>query len=240
MDVLTAEDKQHLAASDDYVASFTISWHCLDCNSADHIGTYTVLLRGYYQSEEPTYSLVSLLVKPTPRASNLDILSILDDENGSKKETIATMSFYCSSKENYQWKDKVYVFLSANDNGFGSSNSDGFRLIKKTDSSVFIPYKLNVYDGNNTKVGTFDGKDYCTSNSSKPTHYIDFTSSTTSMRSRDNDKTNYSVLFDGSVEIDFTNCGITESYLRNNLEDYSGVYESNIYYYVVTSDSKYY
>ena len=47
----------------------------------------------------------------------------------------------------------------------------------------------------------------------------------------------YSIMFDGNVQIDFGN--LTEEQINADLINYGGVYTSDIYYYVVTSENNY-
>ena len=185
MDELSSEDKQKLSELDDYFATFTISWECEEnnCTNPKHFGEYTVVLRGYYGSDKPRYSLVSLFVKPTVNSSK-------------------------------------------------TTSSQGFTLINRTTGKT-IPYTLNVLqDG--AVVGTFDGKDK--SNNSKPAHYVDFSNSQSSLVDREGN-TSYSIMFDGNVQIDFGN--LTEDQINADLINYGGVYTSDIYYYVVTSENNY-
>ncbi len=231
MDELSSEDRQQLSELDDYFATFTISWECEEnnCTNPKHFGEYTVVLRGYYGNDVPRYSLVSLFVKPTVNAFNLDIIDTINNHDG--KSVIADMSFYCASKAKYDWKNKVYVFMSAS-NSSKTTEAQGFTLNNRTTGKT-IPYTLNVLqDG--AVVGTFDGKDK--SNNSKPDHYIDFSNSQSSLVDREGN-TSYSIMFDGNVQIDFGN--LTEEQINADLINYGGVYTSDIYYYVVTSENNY-
>ena len=141
------------------------------------------------------------------------------------------MSFYCASKPKFSWKDKVYVYLSASDNS-KTSNASGFALTNRTTTKK-IPYTINVLQ-NGVVVGTFDGTDF--SNGKKPAHYIDFTNAQSSLLDREGN-TSYSIVFEGEVEIDFGN--LTEQQINADLVNYGGVYTSNIYYYVLTSENSY-
>ncbi|MBR6085865.1 MAG: hypothetical protein IKP61_09685 [Spirochaetales bacterium] len=230
MDELTSEDLQRLSEKDDYFTTFTIEWHCEEngCTNPNHSGHYTVVLKGYYGNQNPQYSLVSLFVKPTVTAVNLDILETIANNDG--KATIANMSFYCASKSKYDWKSKVYVFLSASNSS--KTTSTGFKLVNRTTNQI-IPYTLNVLHGGDV-VGTFDGTD--SSNGKKPVHYIDFTSSQSSLIDREGTTSN-SIIFDGDVQIDFGS--LSESQINADLLNYGGVYTSTIYYYVVTSENNY-
>ena len=231
MDELTSEDLQRLSEKDDYYTSFTIEWHCQepDCTNPKHSGFYTVVIKGYYGDTVPRYSLVSLFVKPTVTARNLDILDTVTNHNG--KATIADLSFYCASKPNYNWKNKVYVFLSASIASNSSSNN-GFALVNR-DTGKTIPYTLNVLLNGN-QVGSFNGKDF--SNGAAPGHYINFTDAHSSLIDREGN-TSYSIIFDGEVQIDLGN--LTADQINADLVNYGGVYTSNIYYYVVTSENNY-
>ena len=231
MEDLTSEELQHLSDSDDYFATFTIDWHCEEdgCTNPLHSGHYSVVIKGYYGDTNPQYSLVSLFVKPTGKARNLDIVDTIRNNNG--KEIIANMSFYCASKPGFNWKEKVYVFLSASDSSKTKAN-DGFQLVNRT-SSKKIPYTINVlYNGQ--VVGEFDGTDM--SKNATPAHYIDFTSAQSTLLDREGN-TSYSIIFDGEVQIDFGN--LTEQQINDDLLNYGGVYTSTIYYYVITSENKY-
>ena len=227
MEDLTSEELQHLSSANDYFTTFTIDWHCEEngCNNPLHSGHYEVVIKGYYGEDNPQYSLVSLFVKPTAMARNLDIVDTI--RNNKSKEIIANMSFYCASKPKYNWKENVYVFLSASDSSKNKLNT-GFQLVNRSTSQT-IHYTLNVLKDGQV-VGTFDGTD--SSNGKKPAHYIDFTSSQSSLLDREGN-TSYSIIFDGDVQIDFGN--LTEAQINNNLDSYAGVYTSTIYYYVVTS-----
>ena len=231
MDELASTDLQRLSEKDDYFTTFSIEWHCEEnnCTNPNHTGYYTVVLKGYYGDINPQYSLVSLFVKPTVKATSLDVLDVIRNDNS--KAIIANMSFYCASKPKYNWKDKIYVYLSASDNS-KISEPEGFKLINRTTRQE-IPYTINVLQNGNV-VGTFDGTD--SSNNKKPAHYIDFTNSTTSLVDREGN-TSYSVVFDGEVEIDFGS--LTESEISSNLVRYGGVYTSTIYYYVITTENGY-
>ena len=231
LDDLSSEDLLRLSEKDDYFATFTIHWECVEngCTNPKHFGDYTVVLKGYYGEEAPQYSLVSLFVKPSVNAYNLDIVNTVRNSGG--KAIIADMSFYCASKPKYDWKNKVWVFLSASD-ASNTSNSNGFQLVNRT-TGMTIPYKLNVLNGE-TVIGTFDGKDK--SNGAKPAHYIDFSGIQSSLVDREGN-TSYSIIFDGKVQIDFGT--LTENAINNDLLNYGGVYTSNIYYYVVTSENSY-
>lgn len=231
MDELTSTGLQHLSEKDDYFTTFTIEWHCEEngCDNPNHSGCYTMVLKGYYGEDNPQYSLVSLFVKPTVQARSLDILDTIRNHDG--KEIIADMSFYCASKAKFNWKDKVYVYLSASDNS-KISRPGGFMLTNRTTTQT-IPYTINVlHDG--VVVGTFDGTD--SSNGKKPAHYIDFTNAQTSLIDREGNAS-YSIVFEGEVQIDFGD--LSESTINSNLILYGGVYTSNIYYYVVTSENNY-
>ena len=234
LDELSPEDKQHVAEKDDYTATFTIDWHCEEdgCTNPNHYGSYTVVLRGYYGDNDPTYSLVTLFAKPNANASSLDIMKVLKDENGKAK--IADLSFYCASKAKYNWNDKIFVFLSANSDS-KTANTYGFQLVNK-ETHQTIPYNVNVYDSNGMLVGAFDGKDK--SSNSKPAHYIDFRNSTLTMNDREGNKS-YSIIFEGDVEIDFGPSGLTPDQISSNLILYGGTYTSTIYYYVITSENSY-
>ena len=230
MDELTSEDLQRLSEKDDYFTTFTIDWHCEEngCTNPNHAGHYTVVLKGFYGNNNPQYSLVSLFVNPTVTAINLDVLDTVANNDG--KATIANISFYCASKAKYDWKNKVYVFLSASNSS--KTSSSGFKLTNRTTNQV-IPYTLNVLkDG--VVVGSFDGTD--SSNGKKPVHYIDFTSAQSSLIDREGNPS-YSIIFDGDVQIDFGS--LTESQINADLINYGGVYTSTIYYYVVTSENNY-
>ena len=144
--------------------------------------------------------------------------------------TIANLSFYCASKPKFDWKSKVYVYLSASNSS--KTASTGFKLTNRTTGKT-IPYTLNVLKDGDV-VGTFDGTDF--SNGKKPVHYIDFTSSQSSLVDRENN-TSYSIIFDGNVEIDFGN--LSEQTINDDLLNYGGIYTSDIYYYVVTSENSY-
>ena len=234
MDELTSADLQHLSEKDDYIATFTIEWHCEEngCTNPNHSGFYTMVLKGYYGDDNPKFSLVSLFARPTANAANLDITKTLSENNG--KAVIADLSFYCASKAKYDWNGKVYVFISASSSS-KTSDPTGFVLTNRTTQQT-IPYVLNVYDGSGTLVGTFDGKDK--SNGAKPAHYIDFRNSTLTMNDREGNKS-YSIVFEGNVEIDLSVSGVTEPQINSNLITYGGVYTSTIYYYVVTSENSY-
>lgn len=231
MDELTPTDRQHLSEKDDYFTTFTIEWHCEEdnCTNPNHTGHYTVVLKGYFGEDDPHYSLVSLFVKPTVQARNLDIIEAVRSHNG--KEIIANMSFYCASKAKFSWKDKVYVYLSASDNS-KTTQSRGFELVNRTTTQT-IPYTINILQ-NGIVVGTFDGTDY--SNGKKPANCINFSNSQTSLLDREGN-TSYSIVFDGDVQIDFGS--LSESTINSNLLNYGGIYTSNIYYYVVTSENSY-
>lgn len=231
MDELTSEDLLSLSELDDYFTRFTISWECEenDCTNPKHSGEYTVVLKGYYGSDKPRYSLVSLFVKPTVNAYNLDIIDTIKNHDG--KSVIADMSFYCASKAKFDWKNKVYVFMSASDKSKITS-AQGFCLKNRTTGKT-IPYTLNVLqDG--AVVGTFDGKDK--SNGAMPAHYINFSNAQSSLIDREGNES-YSIIFEGNVQIDFGN--LTEDQINADLINYGGVYTSDIYYYVVTSENNY-
>ena len=231
MDELTSEDRQRLSEKDDYFTTFTIEWHCQEngCENPNHSGNYTVVLKGYYGDDNPQYSLVSLFVKPTAVARNLDILDTI--RNNNSKAIIANMSFYCASKPKFNWKEKVYVYLSASDSS-RTNNTGGFVLTNRITHQT-IPYTINVLQ-NGIVVGTFDGTDY--SSGKKPAHYIDFTNAQSSLLDREGN-TSYSIVFEGDVELDFGD--LTEQQINSNLLNYGGVYTSTIYYYVVTSENSY-
>lgn len=231
MDELTSEDLLSLSEQDDYFTTFTISWECEEnnCTNPKHFGEYTVVIKGYYGDDKPRYSLVSLFVKPTVNAFNLDIIDTINNHDG--KSVIADMSFYCASKAKYDWKNKVYVFMSASDSS-KTTSAQGFTLINRTTGKT-IPYTLNVLQDGSV-VGTFDGKDK--SNGAKPAHYINFSNAQSSLIDREGN-TSYSIIFDGNVQIDFGN--LTEDQINADLINYGGVYTSDIYYYVVTSENNY-
>lgn len=231
MDELSTEDLQSLSELNDYYATFTISWECGEnnCTNPQHFGNYTVVLKGYYGDEVPQYSLVSLFVKPTVNAYNLNILDTVRNFNG--KSTIADISFYCASKAKFDWKNKVYVFLSANKD-MDAMYPDTFNLVNRTTGKT-IPYTLNVLQ-DQTVVGTFDGSDTC--RNAKPAHYINFSNAQSSLVDREGN-TSYSIIFEGQVQVDFGN--LSEAEINADLLNYGGVYTSDIYYYVVTSENNY-
>ncbi|MBQ4280804.1 MAG: hypothetical protein II753_01745, partial [Spirochaetales bacterium] len=112
------------------------------------------------------------------------------------------------------------------------TSAQGFCLKNRTTGKT-IPYTLNVLqDG--AVVGTFDGKDK--SNGAMPAHYINFSNAQSSLIDREGNES-YSIIFEGNVQIDFGN--LTEDQINADLINYGGVYTSDIYYYVVTSENNY-
>lgn len=260
MDELHAEDRQHLAESNDYIAEITLGWTCAEenCTNPAHTGSFRIVLHGYYGDTTTDISRVTMYVTPDPNSTNIDIRSVLQNEKTSGKSQITKISelkIYATSQLNQKWNEKIFTFLSASQDYYVSETS-GFQLVNRKNTSITIPYTAYVYDtseisSTSTPINSYDGKgvyvykDFSKNRNPSPgalNDPINLTAYTSEIKNREGNPS-YSVVFEGSVGI----------HLDMNYDDlfiipdgggdpvfngaYSGLYTSNIYYHIVTNSN---
>lgn len=244
MDPLTSEDLTHLIESDDYIATVTISWSCMEDNcSRDpddgndcHYGSFTFAINGYYGNKSSS-SAVFLSVTPTASSMNLDLATIAT-ENPSGDVLIADLQLYTLTrkgselknpdKEESDWVEKLTLFVSASP-GYMDTNSLGFRLTNSSlDNNYYIPFKVVVKDrnlvtkvensvsGNATK--SFDG----TSGYSTTMSETEKITITQNEMANKQGATAYSVAYGANVYIRFVESG-HEIYAYNGDDDTTGL-----------------
>lgn len=251
MDQLQDDDLLHLAQSDDYYATINVSWQCEnpDCEEA-HSGSFDITVRGYYGSTQKTNDSIFLLLYPTTESTKINIKEVAMNHS---TVDIATFKINTTTKEDFNWKNHLFAFLSASAN-YNVSDNNGFILKKMGDSSTTIPYTLTVYNTTNGALTenkkVYDGKDYFTNAASAGSFCLDLTDYTKVSVDTYNDRYN-AINYEGKVEMKLNDFAIpgsgndfaavmanpssSDSYLLD-YQNYIGKYESQIYYHVVYTD----
>lgn len=252
MDQLQDEDLLHLAQSDDYYATINVSWHCANGNCTDaHSGSFDITVRGYYGNNGgQERDSVFLLLYPTTESTKINIKEVAMNHS---TVDIATFKINTTTKEDFNWKNHLFAFLSASAN-YNVSDNNGFILKKMGDSSTTIPYTLTVYNTTNGALTenkkVYDGKAYFTNAASAGSFCLDLTDYTKVSVDTYNDTYN-AINYEGKVKMklndfaipgsgnDFAavmaNPSASDSYLLD-YQNYIGKYESQIYYHVVYTD----
>ncbi len=229
MDELTAQDKQHLAEVNDYVAEITLGWRCVEdgCDNPAHHGTCRVILMGYYKTAAPTASHVSMFVNPDPNSTNLDIEDLVRTKGG--QANVAELKVFATSTKNTKWDEKLFTFLSASDSY--TDNSKYFEL-KNNRTQKTIRYTVSIYDEQGNEIKNFNGKSKYTGNMSD---CINLTPYMTTIKNREGNPA-YSIVFVGTVGI---NLILTAEEIDADallqFQQYPGMYTSTIYYHIVTN-----
>ena len=177
-------ERTHLSANDDYVATITVTWTCkctenvktykkgnngnwkdyYDTNKTNynvtcpiHSGSFNMMVRGYYGTNptaEEKKDTFLLVVNPTQESRNLNLK---DMAVYNQTKQIAGLTISTTTKKTFDWRSHVHAFLSASSD-YATADSNGFRLVNTGNRSISIPYKLTVY---NTTSGLRDnGKIY--------------------------------------------------------------------------------
>lgn len=235
LEPLTYEDEMHLIRSendvneDEYIATVTIEWHCLEQNcNKNHSGTYTFILIGYYGDRAPSGDMaISMFVVPDTAASSLKITDILS--TSSREQRIAGLQLYSYARSG-GWTNLVTCFVSSSQNP--SISGPEFSLKRTTNTNNAndpnnrtIPYTVKISNTADTGVATFDGTD-TTSSDNK----IDYSNSINPATGKNNNTT-YMIEYKGDVSVVFS--ADTASTVLNNQAMYSGIYKDTIYYHVV-------
>lgn len=246
MDELTSDDLLHLSETNDYVATITVSWTCSagdDCDVKDkHQGSFIIALRGYYNTSS-NKSEVFVSVMPTADAMDLDLLSISSTD--SKEAKIADVELFAVTRDTI-WDQKLHFYLSANSKFNESNNPASFEL-KHTVYNVSIPYTVIVRNKASSAVTEFDGTDTWVSDNAGVATQIPLSDSRNTVYNKQG-KQSYSLTYYGDIYIklgDYATGTINGDPVSVDLADYadpdspnvypniSGVYTSNIYYYIV-------
>lgn len=229
LDELTPEDRQHLSNSDDYIGEITLGWRCAEdgCQNPSHYGSFKVILRGYYGTNAPSSSRVTMYVNPDPGSTSLDISKIVRQQGGVAN--VAELKIYATSTKSTKWSDKLFTFISASNNY--NDNTKTFAL-KNSRNATLIPFTVSVYQSDgSTLVKSFSGN---TKYASNMTDYINLAPFQTAIPNREGDQT-YSVVFEGIVKI---NLNLTAADLDSDTNlTYPGMYTSSIYFHIVTDGS---
>ena len=229
MDELTAQDRQHLAETDDYVGEITLGWRCAEdgCQTPSHYGSFKVILRGYYGTNAPSSSRVTMYVTPDPGSTSLDISKIVRQQGGVAD--VAELKIYATSTQSTKWSDKLFTFISASNDY--TDDTKTFAL-KNSRNATLIPFTVSVYQSDgSTLVKSFSGN---TKYANKMTDYINLAPFQTAIPNREGNQT-YSVVFEGIVKI---NLNLTAADLDSDTNlTYPGMYTSSIYFHIVTDGS---
>lgn len=249
MDQLQDDDLLHLAQSDDYYATINVSWHC-ENGCSDHLGSFDITVRGYYGSTQKTNDSIFLLLYPTTESTKINIKDVAMHHS---TVDIATFKINTTTKEDFNWKNHLFAFLSASSD-YNVSDNNGFILKKMGDNSTTIPYTLTVYNTTNGALTenkkVYDGKAYFTNAASAGSFCLDLTDYTKVSVDTYNDTYN-AINYEGKVEMKLNDFAIpgsgndfaavmanpssSDSYLLD-YQNYIGKYESQIYYHVVYTD----
>lgn len=237
MEPTTSEDYKHMVEGDDYYAYIDVSWECIDenCNNPAHSGSSTIILRGYYNTGNPNRDDYIISVSPSPEASNIDIINVI---NSGEPLTISALHVKSTPKRNsgyYNTADwnNLYVFLSSSDSY--STQGGNFVLTNKANPSKTIGYTITIYNEDGTTTGqTYDGTQYYRGTfQSQKEQYTNKLNLGEIQESRDRDNTSYYFVdFLGTARINILN----GTAIKNDIEYYAGIYESTIYYHVVYDD----
>ena len=228
MDDLTAEDYRHMSENNDYVARVKIDWKCDDDSHANHKGSFSLVLRGYFGVPEGGKE-AKVFVIPDPKAINLNIL---DTMGGSERIAQILVLTNTSSTD---WSNRIFMFLSSDPDAW--SNSNGTFKLKQVKGTKTIPFTVTVkYESDNPV--TYLGDDTYSTASFLNLH-------TKSGSINRDGKRVYLVDYTADVFInipisDNSNPDIAK--LANGDDDtianYAGVYSTYIYYHVIYDDGQ--
>ncbi len=227
MDELTPEDKQHLSNDNDYIGEITLGWRCAEdgCDNSLHFGSFKVIMQGYYGTEAPDSSRVTMFVNPDPGSTSLDISKIVRQQGGLAE--VAELKIYATSTKDHNWSNKLFTFISASSDY--NDNSKTFAL-KNTKNNNLIPYTVEVYKSDGTTlVKTFNGNTKYTGSMNDCINLAPFQ---TAIANREG-TTTYSVVMESKIKI---RLGITAATLDDDTSlVYPGMYTSSIYFHIVTN-----
>ena len=259
----------HMIEDQNYFATVTVSAECTvqGCNNPQHNLSYTFIIRGYYTPNDtntPALRELFMFVHPDAQSTNLDIANViatqnainsnlnfddnqsilgLFDDNNHNGGKIADIEVLSLPKQDYDWKSKVTVLITASPAISKKNTSDPttFKL-KHTDSDIEIPFKLVVRKKNTDEIQVFDG--------SSPSSKLDLSTSQDGVKDK-MDKDYNSLNYDGEIYIvlkDEATGRITEMvndhtvvYTKVKISDYlsnpehtglTGLYTSYIYYHI--------
>lgn len=254
-------DKAHLSYKDDYIATITVTWNCVEGDNCqgNHHGTFDIVVRGVYGSSVPANENQDKFILVVNPASDSTTLNLKDMIKNSETKTIASMTIATTTKEGssgsaFAWRDHIYAFLSASPN-YSVSDQNGFLLTKVDNHSITIPYKIlvsNTTGGGSSVIQEFDGKGYYdTSDLEKRLDLYDYSKTSTDGYAMSYDRYGtyyYAINYTGTVNLQIENFPIpgSSNYISTVMNDpvtyksdyskYIGKYESNIYYHIVYSD----
>ena len=250
-DPITSQDKIHLANLDDYIARVYISWSCdhADCDNPEHSGSFVFTVRGQYNTTGNEKDNVFMIVTPDAAASRLDLIGMINESTGIGTEKIASMSVLTTNPNNNpKWDTHVMVFLSASPN-YNASNSEGFvlkRYYPSVDPNTDIPFTIKVYNEGYEGVSvnrSYDGKMAYTSYQADKNKCLSFTGKIKELQGNElvevniihnynerSGKASSGLIYNGSVYIEIDD---SDGSIRNNVEQYSGIYKGYIYYHIV-------
>ena len=228
MDELTAQDRQHLAETDDYVGGITLGWRCAEdnCTNPKHKGSFRVILLGYFGTDAPNASHVTMFVNPDPGSTSLNISDIVRTKGG--EATVAELKIYATSTKSTKWSEKLFTFLSASQSYTDDTKS--FVLTNNRNGKT-IGYSVSVYDDKGALVKTFTGN---TKYTGKMSNCKDLTPYQKNIPNREGTAA-YSVVFEGTVKIKLNLTAAQLDADNPTPLDYPGMYTSNIYYHIVTN-----
>ena len=266
MEDIDAETLKHMAEVDDYYATITISWHCIEngCDEVSHSGSYIINLRGYYSFNSGDYlDTVSFVVSPTSESMGIDLIAMAmanpEVQNpqpsvkisdfrvlstaktvNSSGATPSTVELYRGQGVAYNWKEHVFVYLSASSNLSGNNN--GFQLVNKT-SHKAIPFQVQVRDDNGVVNKTYDGTTAWNGLQGSPepsTYCLDL--GTLNITNDNRGNTYGSIDFSQSVYLVLPEAAVTmlRNYKANpnanGSGDFPGKYEAIVYYHIICTD----
>lgn len=250
-DPITSQDKIHLADLDDYIARVYISWSCdhPGCENPEHTGSFVFTVRGQYNTTGNESDNVFVIVTPDAAASRLDLVGMINENTGIGTEKIATLNILTTNPNNNpKWDTHVMVFLSASPN-YNSVNSEGFvlkRYFPSPNPETDIPFTIKVYNEGYEGVTvnrSYDGKMAFTSYSADKNKCINFSGKIKELHGNElvevniihnynerSGKASSGLIYNGSVFIEIDD---TDRSIRDNIEEYAGIYKGYIYYHVV-------
>ncbi len=247
MDVAAVDDYMTLAELDDYYATITLTWRCTDssCTNANHSGSATIILKGFYDSNNPKTltnnieksSFVFMQVFPSAESTRMDIMDMI---NNSTKTKIASLDLnstyvdlsYDSTNNKYTSSqlNNVRVFLSSNSN-YNAAGSQ-FSLVNTTNGKT-LDFNVGVYDSG-TAVKTFDGTACWTNASNSASLCLDLSNYINVSMERKVPKASGQLSFNGDVMLDIVDDNETSIRTDASVQStYSGEYMANIFYHIV-------
>ena len=147
MDELTTEDYLHLSEDNDYIATITVTWECMEyidsddtCPKSFHYGSCIFTINGYYgDGMSGSSKEVFLQVTPEVSSMNLDLVDIAKNSPNSDIKISDLQIYTMTSKK--AWLNRISVFISSSQS-FNSQSATGFRLMN--DKGYYIPYVVDV------------------------------------------------------------------------------------------------